>query len=136
VDADYEGYFKSRLETISRLAQTNGDTPDAVGDRIATRALDAARSYAADRGQYLRPDGALFIYMMSREFVAQPVATSRGFSPDLEDTVVGDAVSVVSGALETGPPSDSISAHRLIDSLSGAWDRLRSGQVRIWDDYH
>jgi hypothetical protein len=136
MDDQYREYFRERAAAYERY----GGVPPfweserhPVADEAVSVALEAARSAALEVDAELRDDAQLLIFLLARELVARPVSAVRPQeSAELAPDLTADTSLIVRRAAELSTGGE-VSAHGVIDALSGTWDDLRSGRYNVWD---
>jgi hypothetical protein len=139
MDEQYRKYFRERLgqlepsppaivlESVRRLGSM-------TTEQLANQAARAARDELQGMHYVLREDGELVMVLLARELVARPVsAVEPREAYDLSDAITEDARLIVRRAAQEAAPDREVSAHRVIDGLSGVWHDLRSGRFNVWD---
>jgi hypothetical protein len=148
MDEQFQAYFRRRADAYERRLGppglrgyiqprrfSPGGFPPDVADEAGRRALLAARDEAENRGLQLRGDAELLILFLAQDLVAEPVAeVTPEEAGDLPAIVAADVITIVARCAEQAD-NHEISAHAIIDALSGSWDQLESGRFRVWDRY-
>lgn len=136
MDSEFKDYFRERADAREDLRarmieeQDDGRVASAVETSLAT-----ARERAGQLGFELRGDAELVIAFLAEELVARPLAA---VSPDQVDALnmnlQSDVVTILDEAERSGSVNEGeVSAHAVIDGLSGSWATLLSGVPRLWD---
>jgi hypothetical protein len=142
MDPAYEAYFNERLDRISAKAAAGGVgalreglAAEDPAHYVARGAVERAQALAQqEHSTRLRPDAALLLYLLSYEFAGAPV---RRVHPEQSEELAGalsdDVTHVVGAAAErVQDRSDGISAHALLDAVSGSWDALQTTAFTVW----
>jgi hypothetical protein len=126
MDEVYRGYFSRRV-----AAETPFETRTAQVFPTVTAAI-AAASTRLPRSQYLRDDAVYFLRMNAEEMVLGPLLSAGQYlTGAIISEVQADMATLVEAAGEL-TDGNEVTAHSVIDAISGNWSRLSSMLPGFW----
>jgi len=138
MDRVYEDYFARRMDEITSFGPQLVFPQSPIDDRRIAEAArisvrDANSTLQRSTNRRLRADAQLFAELTLTELILRPVAVVR---PNALQEVGQDAaldLRDVTLQASLGSDEQAVSAHRMIDALSGMWSQLRTARWELWD---